>query len=46
MRSFVFNFLASIVQYIRVPICVDDWITNGCEKYTPLNSRWRDEPMF
>jgi len=48
---FLFNFLAALTSKFpnwtyKYLLWLEDWIISGCERYTPVNHRWRDEPMF
>lgn len=43
MISFFWNALATICMYVRVPRCVDDFVTNMAEKY--CTGKDRDEPV-
>jgi len=42
---FLFNLLATVTQYVWIPRFVEGWIADGCERYTPANHIWRNEPM-
>lgn len=51
MRCLFFNFVASLMGYkpfkwLQYVNWFDTWIVDGCEKYTPADHRWRNDPMF